>query len=61
MNEFSPAAGQAHPVEEIVLIPGSKGMYEITVDGQLVYSKLQTGKHLDDQAALRLIKSRVGS
>ena len=60
VEEFRPAAGQANPVEEIVLVPGSKGMYELTVDGKLVYSKLETGKHLDDQAALRLIRARSG-
>jgi hypothetical protein len=34
-------------------------MYEITVDERLIYSKLQTGKHLDDAVAIRLIKSSL--
>jgi selT/selW/selH-like putative selenoprotein len=57
VNEFRPTAGQVNPVEEIVLVPGSKGMYEITVDGQLVYSKLKTGQHLSDDAAIQLIRA----
>jgi len=31
-------------------------MYEISVDGKLVYSKLQTGKHISDADAIRLIR-----
>jgi selT/selW/selH-like putative selenoprotein len=57
VSEFKPAAGHANPVEEIVLVPASKGMYEITVNGQLVYSKLKTGQHIADGAAIQLIKA----
>jgi selT/selW/selH-like putative selenoprotein len=28
-----------------VLIPGSKGIFDVKVDGKLVYSKYQTDRH----------------
>jgi selT/selW/selH-like putative selenoprotein len=56
---FRPTVGSVHPIEEIVLVPGSKGTYEITVDGKLVYSKLATGKHIYDAKAIELIRAAV--
>ena len=32
------------------LIPGSGGVFDVTVDGTLVYSKHQTGRHIRDDA-----------
>ncbi len=43
-------------VREIVLIPSGGGRFEITVDGTLVYSKLATGKHIDNDKAIELVK-----
>jgi selT/selW/selH-like putative selenoprotein len=54
---FRPPMGTPHPIEEIVLVPGSKGLYEITVDSKLVYSKKQTGKHISDTDAIKLIRA----
>jgi selT/selW/selH-like putative selenoprotein len=59
VSEFRPTISAPHPVEEIVLVPASKGMYEITVDGKLVYSKLATGKHIADVDVIALIKQTV--
>lgn len=32
---------------DVKLLPGSNGVFEVTVDGRLVYSKKQTGEHPD--------------
>ena len=32
---------------EITLIPSKGGAYEVVVDGDLVYSKKETGRHAD--------------
>ncbi len=32
---------------EVRLIPSSGGVFEVTVDGDLVYSKKATGRHAD--------------
>lgn len=59
MVAFKPLLGTAHPVQEVVLIPSSGGRFEVTIDGDLVYSKAATGKHttteyIVDQARKRL-------
>jgi selenoprotein W-related protein len=36
--------GQAY---EITLIPTRGGLFEVVVDGELVYSKKETGRHAD--------------
>ena len=35
------------PAYEILLIPSKGGVFEVTVDGELVYSKTETGRHAD--------------
>jgi predicted Rdx family selenoprotein len=40
------------------LIPGSGGVFDVTVDGALVYSKHATGRHIrDDREVLDLIRA----
>ncbi len=36
--------GQAY---EVRLVPSSGGVFEVTVDGELVYSKKGTGRHAE--------------
>jgi selT/selW/selH-like putative selenoprotein len=56
VDAFRPPLGAPHPIEEIALVPAGKGMYEIFVDGKLVYSKKQTGQHIADDKAVDLVK-----
>jgi selenoprotein W-related protein len=46
-------------IEYLKLIPGDSGAYEITVNGKLVYSKLETGRHADPGEILPLVKKEV--
>ena len=46
-------------IEYIKLIPGDSGKYEITVNGKLVYSKLETGRHIEPAEVLELIRKEV--
>jgi selenoprotein W-related protein len=41
------------------LIPAEGGRFEITVDGQLIYSKLKTGDFPENKAILEQIKERL--
>jgi selenoprotein W-related protein len=34
-------------IESLTLVPSSGGSFEISINGQLIYSKLQTGRHPD--------------
>ena len=46
-------------IEEIELIPSDAGAYEIRVNGVLIYSKLETGKHADPPIILGLFKDFI--
>ena len=54
------AAGLAAKLQQqlnatVTLIPSSGGVYEIVVDGHLVYSKKATGEFPDEQQLLKQI------
>lgn len=46
-------------VSDIELIESSGGAFEIRVDGELIYSKLETGRHADPPEILRLFKAYI--
>jgi selenoprotein W-related protein len=48
-----------YDIEEITLIPSDGGKYEITVNGDLVYSKLKTNRHAEPGEVLGLIKKLI--
>jgi selenoprotein W-related protein len=41
------------------LIPSGGGRFEVKIDGELVYSKLQTGRHTDSAELRTLIQARL--
>jgi selenoprotein W-related protein len=41
------------------LVPAGGGCFELTADGALLYSKLQTGEFPDEQAILDLVAKRL--
>lgn len=44
---------------EITLIPSSGGVFEVEVDGDLVYSKKATGAHADYEDVAPAIRDRA--
>jgi selenoprotein W-related protein len=46
-------------ISELKLIPAGGGCFELTVNGDLVYSKLKTGTFPDEQWAVDLIGGRL--
>lgn len=44
---------------KVKLIAGSGGCFELSLDGRLLYSKLQTGKFPDEDAIVKLIGEHV--
>jgi selenoprotein W-related protein len=46
-------------ISSLTLIPGDSGSYEITVNGKLVYSKLETGRHADPGEILPLVRAEI--
>ena len=53
LKEFEPY------VSSWELIPGDSGRFEVTVDGELVYSKLETGRHTDSDELRRLLAPKL--
>lgn len=41
LNKFEPT------IESIALLPSDGGRFEVTVNNNLIYSKLRTGRHAD--------------
>ena len=49
-----------HLVEEVKLIPSDDGKFEVTVNGQLLFSKLSTHRHAEPGEILGLVRKMVG-
>ena len=46
-----------YDIKSIELIPSDGGKFEITVDDQLVYSKIKTGRHAEEGEVLGLVQA----
>jgi len=49
-----------HLIEEIKLIPSDGGKFEVTVNGQLLFSKLETHRHAEPGELVGLVRKIVG-
>ena len=49
-----------HVIETIMLVPSEGGRFEVIVNGQLLYSKLQLHRHAEPGEVLGLVKKIVG-
>ena len=47
-------------IERLDLIPSSKGRYEVTLDGDLIYSKAALGRHAEPGEVAGLVRDRIG-
>jgi selenoprotein W-related protein len=52
--------GWAPIIETIELLPSSKGRFEVTVDGELVFSKATLGRHAEPGEVAGLVRDRIG-
>jgi len=48
-----------HVIESVAIIPSDEGRFEVSVNGELVYSKLQTKRHAEAGEILSLISKMV--
>lgn len=46
-------------IKELKLIPSGGGCFELSINGDLVYSKLKTGKFPDEQWVLDTVGARA--
>jgi selenoprotein W-related protein len=48
-------------VKYLKLIPSKGGCFEVWINEELIYSKLETGEFPDDDQMLEVARARVGS
>lgn len=47
-----------HIISSLTLVTGTAGAFEVTVDGEVLYSKKQTGRHARPGEVLALFRDR---
>ena len=47
-------------IETIELVPSSNGRFEVTLDGELVFSKAALGRHAQPGEVVALVRERLG-
>lgn len=50
-----------HVIDSLTLTTGSKGVFDVTVDGEVLYSKAQTGRHAEPGEVLELFTEQYGA
>ena len=50
-----------HVIVDLTFVTGSKGIFDIEVDGNMLYSKHDTGRHANPEEALQLFEDRYGA
>jgi selenoprotein W-related protein len=48
-----------HLIETMTLIPSDGGRFEVSVNGQLIYSKLETKRHAQQGEVVGLVNKMV--
>lgn len=51
--------GYEHVIESVALIPSDGGRFEVSVNGELIYSKLQTKRHAEAGEVVNMIHKMV--
>lgn len=49
-----------HVIAEVTLVTGTAGVFDVEVDGTLIYSKAETGRHARPGEVLALFRDFVG-
>ena len=48
-------------ITDLRLVMGDRGVFDVTVDGNLIYSKAETSRHAEDCEVLALFTDLMGS
>jgi selenoprotein W-related protein len=48
-----------HDISTLELIPSRGGVFEVTIDGDLIFSKVELGRHAKAGEIMGLIRSRT--
>ena len=50
-----------HVIEDLRLVTGDKGVFDVVVDGKTIYSKGDTGRHANEGEVLELFTELIGA
>jgi len=50
-----------HVISELVLVTGSRGVFDVEVDDRLLFSKHAVGRHAEPGEVLRLFREQIVS
>ena len=50
-----------HVIEDLRLVMGSKGVFDVVVDGRPLYSKYETGRHAEPGEVLALFRQQYAA
>jgi selenoprotein W-related protein len=53
--------GWAPIIASIDLLPSSKGRFEVTLDGELIFSKAALGRHAEPGEVVAIVRERIGA
>ena len=59
MSGLRGTVGKGHVIEAVEMIPSGGGVFDVFADGELIYSKKQTGRHAKKGEVLGILKSRI--
>ena len=48
-----------HVISELTLITGSQGVFDVTVDGEMLFSKRAQGRHAKPHEVLHLFRDTI--
>ncbi len=48
-----------HVIAELTLVTGAKGVFDVEVDGELIYSKHAEGRHAEPGEVLARFRERI--
>ena len=54
-------SGWSPRIESLELIPSQGGRFEVVLDGELVFSKAELGRHAEPGEVAALIRDRLGA
>jgi selenoprotein W-related protein len=50
-----------HVIAELTMVMGSKGVFDVVVDGRTLYSKHEAGRHAEPHEVLALFREQYAS
>ena len=49
-----------HVIEQVTLKPGPSGIFDVAVDGDVIFSKFEMNRHIEPGELLGLVREIVG-